>query len=209
MSYVTDETGANITAHPLQWPLQHPRAARPVGATFTTTLGAARDGLLRELKLLGATGVIISSNLPLKANGQPYARTAGISDFGVAVYFNYLGGQRVLASDKWNALEANMQALRKTVEALRGLGRWGCSDILQGTFSGLLALAPAAAGAPDAGESWQAVLGLATGASEAEMRAAARRLLADVGRNRALSVDEADRQQQRIILARGKALASL
>jgi hypothetical protein len=153
--------------------------------------------------------VIISSHLPLKKNGQPYALATRLADAGVAVYFNYLEGPRALASDKWDKVEANMQALRKTVEALRGLSRWGCSDILQSTFSGLLALPPAAPGAPEAGESWQAVLGLPDTATEVEIRGAARRLLANLARNSALTIDEADHQQHRIILARGKALGSL
>ncbi len=34
----------------------------------------------------------------------------------------------------------NIQAIRKTIEAMRGLERWGVSDMLQRTFSGFKAL---------------------------------------------------------------------
>ncbi|WP_375418150.1 hypothetical protein [uncultured Hymenobacter sp.] len=208
-TYTTDETGKTITAYPLQWPVQFPRTSQRSSATFKTLLGNALKGLYDELRQLGATGVIVSSNLPVKANGQPYAQKVGITDPGVAVYFTYLDGQRVLASDKWAAIEHNVQALRKTVEALRGLDRWGCSDILRGTFSGLLALAPARTGAPNADEPWPAVLGLPPTASEGDIRTAARRLLGAAGRDATLSEAGKEQQQERIILARGKALAAL
>jgi len=208
-SYTTDETGTAITAFPLQWPLQYPRTSRPVASAFKTTLGEARDGLLAELKHLGATTVIISSNLPLKRDGTPYARQAGIQDAGVAVYFTYLDGPRALACDKWLVLADNFQALRKTVEAMRALPRWGCSDIMRGTFTGLLALPPARSGAPAAGEWWPLVLNLPATATEAAIRQASRELLGGIGRDATLSEEERQHQQERIILARGKALGAL
>src|SRR5205085_1009323 len=40
-------------AYPLTWPPQKPRTRAPTASRFKVTLGSARDGLLREVELLG------------------------------------------------------------------------------------------------------------------------------------------------------------
>jgi hypothetical protein len=49
-------------------------------------------------------------------------------------------------------IEENAQALHKTVEAMRGIDRWGASDVLARTFAGFKQITDAT--------SWRTVLGL-------------------------------------------------
>jgi hypothetical protein len=51
-------------------------------------------------------------------------------DVGVAVYFSYRNQQRCFACDRWNRIQDNMQAISKTIEALRGIERWATGDNL-------------------------------------------------------------------------------
>jgi len=79
-----------IEAYPLSWPIDYPRTKHYSKSRYrdNTTFGRSRDRLIRELKLLKADKIIISSNIPLKRDGLPYA-TFRIEDPGIAVYFNY------------------------------------------------------------------------------------------------------------------------
>jgi hypothetical protein len=136
-----------VEAFPLCWPVGYKRTlnSQKKHAPFKTSFANARDGVIRELKLMGATGIIISSNVPLKRDGLPYAVPFGNSksitdDTGIAVYFTFNNEQKVLCCDAFICLDDNMQAINKTVEALRGIDRWGCSDILNQTFTGFKAL---------------------------------------------------------------------
>lgn len=143
-------------AFPLAWPAGFQRTTYRRRAVFKTPFATARDGILHELRLMGATLPVISSNVPLRRDGIPYAGQAQPSDPGIAVYFMRKGQQRVIACDKWDRVEDNMHAIHLTIQAMRGLDRWGCSDILDRTFQGFTALpAPGAADAP-----WFEVLGV-------------------------------------------------
>ena len=129
-----------IEAFPLTWPVGYPRTKFPKGSLFNTSFAAARDSVLHEVKLLGGKNVIISSNVPLKRDGYPYATFGRLEDHGVALYFTYEGEQVVFACDKWSRAEDNLQAIRKAVEAIRGLDRWGVSEMLKRAFTGFKAL---------------------------------------------------------------------
>lgn len=131
-----------VEAFPLAWPTGFQRTTNRRRAVFKTPFAAARDGVLHELKLMGATLPVISSNIPLRRDGLPYAGQAQPSDAGIAVYFMRKGQQRVIACDKWDRAEDNLHAVHLTVQAMRGLDRWGCSDILDRTFQGFTALPP-------------------------------------------------------------------
>jgi hypothetical protein len=136
-------------AYPLQWPAgreRRPDWKREV-SNFDTSMSKARDSLFNELKLLGARHVVLSSNVPLRLDGKPYASFPAIRDPAVAVYFSYREKQMCFACDRWNKVEDNIQAIRKTIEALRGIARWGTGDMLQAAFTGFAALpAPIVAG---------------------------------------------------------------
>lgn len=169
-----------IEAFPLCWPSGRPRTDfyRRESARFDTSFARVRDNIVREIELLtntrrgtwGNAGIIISTNIPLRRDGLPLAGQRKPDDVGVAVYFTYKKQQRCFACDRWNAVEDNMQAIAKTIEALRGIARWGTGDMLDAAFTGFAALP-----APGATREWWEVLGVARTASLDEVRAAYRR----------------------------------
>jgi hypothetical protein len=131
-----------IEAFPLAWPGGYPRTLRRSRAQFKTTFTQSRDGVLKELRLLGATHAVISSNIPLRRDGLPYAGMAEPQDPGIAVYFFWKGKQMVLACDRWDRTMDNLRAIEKAIDSMRGLERWGVSDMLNRAFSGFTALPP-------------------------------------------------------------------
>lgn len=131
-----------VDSFPLRWPLSWKRtglgARKP--ALFKTSFGAARDGLLGELRMLGAREVVISSNIPMRLDGLPYANYNTPADSGVAVYFVLNGRHQCIPCDKWVKVVDNLQAINLTVAALRGLERWGAKEMMDAAFSGFIAL---------------------------------------------------------------------
>lgn len=127
------------TAYPLCWPVDYKRTLYPASSKFKQyALGKCQQFLYDELNRLGARNIVISSNIPLRQDGLPYANfeRRHISDKGVAVYFTWNQEQMVLCCDQWNRFEDNFHAIAKTIEALRGIERWGVSEMLKRTFSG-------------------------------------------------------------------------
>lgn len=157
------------TSFPLHWPEGWPRTGRtPRRAAFGAgkTLAAARDALLKELRLLGApaASIIISSNVQLRADGLPRSGQAQPQDRGAAVYFQLRGAERVLACDRWDRVEVNLLAVARHIAALRAQERLGVGTLDQ-AFRGYTAL-------PE-GDPWWRVLGLSSsGASLADIEAA-------------------------------------
>ena len=147
-------------AFPLHWPEGWPRTKNPQSSRFDVSFAAARDGLMEQIRMLGGRYVVLSSNIELRRDGLPYANQPEPADKGVAVYFEWKGKQHVLACDRWNRIKDNMRALEKTVEAMRGIERWGASTMLERAFSAFVALPPAG----DRKRSWREVLGFPPGA---------------------------------------------
>ncbi|HVZ95996.1 MAG TPA: J domain-containing protein [Chitinophagaceae bacterium] len=136
-----------IEAYPLQWPIGYSRTENNAKkhAQFSTAFAKARDGILRQLRAFNAKDVIISSNVPLKRDGIPYAVPYGNSknitdDTGIAVYFTLKDDQKVICCDAFHTLDDNIHAINLSLEALRGLDRWKCSDIVNQAFTGFKAL---------------------------------------------------------------------
>lgn len=148
-----------IPGFPLQWPPGRPRTthARQSASNFKTTTAKARDYLIAEVARLGGKGLVISTNVPTKKDGMPYAGGYRLDDEGVAAYFTYQGKQVCFACDRWWRLHENMHAVAKTIEALRGIARWGTGDMLDAAVSGFAALPPP--GEPKA-RHWRDVLGI-------------------------------------------------
>ncbi|WP_422097530.1 J domain-containing protein [Variovorax sp.] len=147
-----------ISAYPLTWPAHRPRTPgyriERSGFDRQRSFAVVRDELVREIDRLGGRSLIISTNIPLRQDGLPYATFSRIRDFGVAVYFKYRGQDMCFVCDRWTRIEDNMHAIVKTIDALRGVARWGSGDMMAAAFTGFAALpAPAV---PD----WQAVLEL-------------------------------------------------
>lgn len=147
-----------IEAFPLSWPMGWPRTAYPKVSRFDVTFAQSRDGLMEQIRLLGGRLPILSTNVALRRDGLPYANQSEPSDRGVAVYFEWKGQQRVFACDRWDRVKDNIRALEKTIEAIRGIERWGASDMLDRAFSGFTALP-----APGAKRNWREVLGIGPG----------------------------------------------
>jgi hypothetical protein len=145
-----------VEAYPLYWPEGRPRTKWQIESSFKVTLGDARDGLLAELARLGARKAILSTNIPLRNDGLPYANASEPRDTGAAVYFEYKGKPMCFACDKYKRVRENLRAIEKTIEAIRGIERWGSSDMMERAFRGFTAL-------PEkAGEYWRDVLGFTT-----------------------------------------------
>lgn len=83
---------------------------------------------------------VLSSNIELRRDGLPYANRPEPDDPGVAVYFMYDGEPRVFCCDKWDRVQDNMHAIGNTIGAIRGMDRWGVSDMLPRIFRGFQAL---------------------------------------------------------------------
>lgn len=153
-----------VDAFPLSWPVGRPRTDRwrREQARFDVTFARARDDIVREVELLtgirhgygGRDATILSTNIALRRDGLPLAGQRQPDDPGVAVYFTYKGQAVSFACDRWTKVEDNMRAIAKTIEALRGIARWGTGDMLKAAFTGFAALP-----APDAAD-WRSVLGV-------------------------------------------------
>jgi len=144
----------SIPRYPLTWPPGRPRTPAHLrrASPFKTHPSKALRFLEDELRRLGAQDVILSSNLKLRADGQPYAQQPRTDDEGIAVYFRRKGRDMAFACDAFRHREANMHAIAKTIDALRGIERWASSDMMEQAFTGFTALpAPAAA-------DWRSVL---------------------------------------------------
>ena len=110
---------------------------------------------MQELDRLGARGEILSSNLALRLDGLPRSGQAQPADPGVAVYFQHKGKAMCFACDVWDRVEDNIHAIAKTIEAMRGIARWGTGDMMDRAFAGFEALP-----APGAKQPWREVLGI-------------------------------------------------
>lgn len=156
----------SVEAYPLHWPegwARTPRGRRET-ALYKVTFDHARRDLRNELRRLGAQNVTLSTNVPLRKDGEPYADWREPEDPGVAVYWSVKkpkpeGGfymqPQVMACDKWRKVRHNLRAVGLAVEALRQLERTGASEILERAFRGFNALP-----AHGLQRSWRTVLGL-------------------------------------------------
>src|SRR6516165_4174258 len=151
-----------IEAYPLQWPEGWPRTPsyrresdNRFGGRGGVTVGRARDQLMAELRRLGATDVVVSTNVPVKADGLLYADNKRIDDPGIAVYFKFKKKSLVMARDAFTSVAGNLRTLGLAVEHLRGLERHGGSFMFEKAFTSFLAIAP-----PDWKKPWREVFGI-------------------------------------------------
>lgn len=168
-------TTAPKESYPLCWPPGRPRTANPQRSRFKAhvshTLATVRNRLMNQLRQLGATDVVLSTNLRLRLDGWPLSGQAQPSDAGVAVYFRYKGRETCFACDQWRKVEENIRAIDLTIEALRGIARWGTGDMVDAAFSGFQALPAYTPPAP-----WRETLGLAAGCTLEQAEEAYRQL---------------------------------
>lgn len=164
-------------AFPLCWPVTRKRTEgwRRKKAKFVTSFAVARDGILKAIRLAGGKGTVISTNVTLRRDGLPLAGQRNPDDPGVAVYYTGRGGRPMcVACDLWNKVEDNMTAVMKTIDAIRGIERWGGQEAADVAFSGFVALPP-----PPKARAWWEVFGFQAGSRSfvqvAEVEAAYRR----------------------------------
>lgn len=157
-----------IEAYPLCWPSDYRRTPGNSikRSRFKTTLAQARDYVNAEIDRLGGRQSIVSTNMPLKQNGDMYADWSRykMTDHGVAVYFMYNGKQVCLCCDTYEKIWENMYAVGRTIAALRQINRDGVSDFLNRTFTGFKAL-------PDPLDIWE-WLGIQSTKNVADIRRA-------------------------------------
>lgn len=132
-----------VDAFPLQWPAGWDRVSpyRRERGAFKTSFAKARDELMAEIGKMGGRLPVLSSNMTLRRDGLPYAQQSRIEDPGIAVYFERKGKPMCFACDRYTTVEANTQAIRLTIAALRGIDRWGASDMMERAFTGFAQLA--------------------------------------------------------------------
>jgi hypothetical protein len=152
-------------AYPLHWPAGWPRARNRKDAPFKVSGQQAKKEMFEELTRLGAKDIIVSADQPLNKDGTPTLRRSW-GDPGIAVYFTRKGRPVVLACDQYYEPHDNMRAIGKTAEAMRGIERWGASDMLDRAFRGFEAL--------PAPEQWWEVLEVSQSATVEEIDAAYR-----------------------------------
>lgn len=184
-----------VDRFPLAWPPGWPRTAanarriakfnKKVGngrypETKQLSVADATDRLQRELDLLRARYVTLSTNIEPRLDGMPRSGQRDPADPGAAVYFQLKAKPIALACDRWDRVADNIAALAAHIEALRGIDRWGVGTADQ-AFVGYQALP-----APDP---WWRVLGVDRAAPwpdvERAYRAKARTAHPDTGGNRA------------------------
>jgi hypothetical protein len=152
-------------AYPLQWPTGRTRTERwrRERAKFDVTFARARDNIVAEVGRLAGRypdpAIVISTNIAPRRDGLPLANQRQPDDPGVVVYFTYKKRQMSFACDRWEKIEHNMQAISKTIEALRGIARWGTGDMLEAAFTGFSALPPPAQSTAAGPRSWRDVFG--------------------------------------------------
>lgn len=133
--------------YPLRWPHGWPRhkGARDSERRFNGPMyrwDRVVRGLREELTKIGARNVIISTNQPVRSDGEPYAQVRNISDVGVAVYFTRNGRSLVMAQDRFNTVQGNVRSLAMAIEGLRQMERHGGAVMLERAFEGFAALPP-------------------------------------------------------------------
>lgn len=162
-----------VEAYPLHWPEGWKRTVSPDRSRFKTGFGDARKHLFDELARMGARSIILSTNIPLRNDGMPRANMVPDGrDHGVAVYFQRKERSMVFACDKFDRAHDNIYSIAKTIEALRGIERWGASDMMERAFSGFKQLA-----AENDGESWWSILGVEASSTAEDIEAGYKREL--------------------------------
>ncbi len=175
----------SIESYPLCWPDGYPRAKYPVRSRFGAgTLAQVRALLDHEIRLLGGSEIIISTNMPTRQDGGVYSNAKEPADSGVAVYFKRRGESVVLCCDRWRTVRENTRAIALSVAAMRGLDRWGVSEILSRIFKGFAALP-----APATAEEWWRVLNVEPAATREEIKVRYRELIAEAHPDRGGSTE--------------------
>jgi hypothetical protein len=140
-----------------QWPGERtPARERQPAYVFKVDYGKLLKDLERELTKLGARETVIQidvSAMEIRQDGQLYARAKPTSPATIISFDRRRRGQPpetlVFACDRYDHWHANLRAITLTLQALRGIDRWGA--VREGQqYAGFREL-PAPASAPNGG----------------------------------------------------------
>lgn len=162
-------------AYPLQWPVGRPRTPdhkKKYGQLNKMPGGRIRQLLLDELRKMHVDNFVISSNLAVRNDGLPYANQKKPDDTGVVLYFTRKGKDIAIACDAWYTIDANLRAIGMTIEAIRGMERWGTEEMVDRAFTGFAALPESTIVTPYTAKPWFEVLEVSPNASPETIRAA-------------------------------------
>lgn len=151
----------STSAYPLSWPVGWQRAKhRNRHVPFSVTPDRAVHSLYAELRKIGATHVVVSSNAPLRNDGTPYrdALSERLDDPGVAVYFQRNARPMVMAQDAYSMPYANIRSLALAIEAMRAIERHGGGHMMERSFDGFAQLPPPAGSSEQPQRPWREVL---------------------------------------------------
>ena len=127
-----------VDRFPLSWPIGWPETPRRLRARSpfrshgsAMTMATATGRLMRELALLKAEQAVLSTNIELRLDGQPYSNRAEPQHPGAAVYFRHKGKPIVMACDKWTKVADNVTAIAQHIDAIRRMDRYGVGRLEQ------------------------------------------------------------------------------
>jgi len=150
-------------AYPLAWPAHRPRRTSgwkngkftKRGQWVTNVDSIAR--VKEEVRKLGGSNLLISSNVALRQDGFPRSGQGEPADRGVCAYFSLKGEPMAVACDRYTTVADNLAAIAAHLDATRAIERHGvasASETLQ-TFALLAAPAGSAPTRP-----WREVLSM-------------------------------------------------
>lgn len=164
-----------IDAYPLQWPIgreRTPEYQKKYGNLNKMPSGRIRQLLAKEMRLMNVGGWVISSNVAVRNDGLPYANQKMPEDSGVVLYFTRKGVDIAISCDAWRSVDANLRAIGLTIEAIRGMERWGTEEMIDRAFTGFKALPEAIIMGEHTVRSWWEVLEVSQEASPEVVKAA-------------------------------------
>lgn len=150
---------------PLAWPAGRPRTPshkRQPGQFKANerriTRVEAMKRLEAEVARLGGQNLLVSSDLVLRADGQPHMGKPEPIDPGVVAFFTLQGEAVSMPCDRFGELAQNLAALAGHIEATRRITRYGVATASE-TLQAFTAL-PAPDHAAPSARPWREVLGL-------------------------------------------------
>lgn len=169
------------SGYPLEWPIGRARTAdydRKWGQLNKMPSARVYQLLNEELRKMDVEAVTLSTNLQLRRDGLPYVGQKEPEDPGAVLYFRRKGIDIAIACDVWHKLDANVRAIGLTVEAIRGMERWGTEEMVDRAFTGFKALPENSAFVTPYTRPWHEVLQVAPDADPSVIKAAYRNLAA-------------------------------
>lgn len=152
------------------WPEHQPQTEHPKPSRFAdSSFSSELDDLSHQLRLLKANNASVYADLDVGRSGRFLVRWNRNDDNGVAVHWKVGDENFVLAIDRYATPAENLRAIVKTIEALRGIDRWGGDALVQQAFSAFQPQLPLLV-EPER-SCWE-ILGIDPGATRVEIMAA-------------------------------------